>query len=545
MSVSLFKIYVGFFLLNYLAIAETEPSFLFSEKEGLQLIKSLEDRQNDAAQYQESEFSNEKVKKSIDTKSPVKSKLKADKQETLSTQSSSDGRELAASPSPLINLRESKNTASSIKSKSEATQVINSPDQSKQKGKQVTTAPDQPNSDNQAGDSSNLSNSEELPIPQNSLSEEFAPKTEERIQGTDFLDTLSEDVSWFFQEKKTKHKVAITPIFSHNLTDGIRLGLRLFSYSLDEKGYYLALAGSNYLLSPFYRFNASYISNRKGDFRIESSLIYDNHYEEYFGEGVMAKLSDKPTKLFAHRLMADYKIFYQPSHIDFYGGLGLQLFLRRERLEYQKEKKKHFEDEFFLFPKIFAGHDSRDSWKNPKKGAFHTLSFGCKPSLGFQKSFCKGEGDVRFYFSLFKDFNLHDNLKKSVFAFRAFAGSALFSPGSYSMAYSLGGQNPFQNLNTFRGFKQNRFRGDKMYFAQAEIRFPIWEEYIGGVLFTELGEVAGYKDQFKGFVVDYGGGLRFGLPPDYDMKVRFDYGFGYDKQNKFNYDVTVNFLHIF
>lgn len=390
------------------------------------------------------------------------------------------------------------------------------------------------------------SNSEEntnLQVQKNVISESFAPQTEEQVQGTNFLDTLSEDVSWVFQEKRTRHKIALTPVFSYNPTHRFRLGLRFFAYSSDKKGYYFAFSGSQYLSRPFNRMNISYIGNRKGNLRTESFLIYDNHYENHFGEGMEAQLSDLK-KLYAHRFMADYKIFYQAPDENFYVGLGGQIFFRKERPKYQEEKK-YFDKELFLFLKSFAGYDSRDNWKDPKKGAFHQLSFGCKAILDYQTSYCKAEGDLRFYLSLFKETALHQSLKNSVLALRVFAGSSLFSSSSYSLTYNLGGQNPFQGLNTLRGFKQNRFRGDKTYFAQTEIRLPLWEKYLTGVLFTELGEVAGYKENFKGFVIDYGGGFRIGLPPDYDMKLRLDFGAGYDKQKKINHSVIASFLHTF
>ena len=221
-----------------------------------------------------------------------------------------------------------------------------------------------------------------------------------------------------------------------------------------------------------------------------------------------------------------------------------KFFSGRKGRKYQEEKK-YFDEELFLFLKAFVNYDSRDNWKDPKKGVFHQLSFGCKPILDYHNSYCKGEGDLRFYFSLFKETSLHPSLKNSVLALRAFAGSSFFSPSSYSLAYSLGRQDPFQGLNTLRGFKQNRFRGDKIYLAQTEIRLPLWDKYLSGVLFAELGEVARYKENFTGFVIDYGGGLRIGLPPDYDMKLRLDYGTGYDKQQKRNDSVVINVFHAF
>ena len=384
----------------------------------------------------------------------------------------------------------------------------------------------------------------ELNTPQHSISEDFAPQAGESIEGTSFLNSSLEDWSWFFQEKKTKHKLALTPVYSYNRTQGSRLGLRFFAYSTDKKGYYFAFSGSRYLFHPFSRFNMSYIGHRRGNFRTESSFIYDNHYENYFGEGMKARLSDLK-KLYAHRFMADYKMIHQAPNQNFYMGLGAQLFFRKERPQYQGGEI-YFNKELFLFLKGFVGYDSRDNWKDPKTGAFHQLSFGCKAILAYPGGYCKGEGDLRFYLSLFKETHFAHSLKNSVVALRVFAGSSFLSPSTYSTAYSLGGENPFQNIKTLRGYKQNRFRGDKMYFSQTEIRFPIWKQYLDGAVFAELGETTNYEDPFEGsVVVDYGGGLRIGLPPDYDMKIRADFGTGRDKQKKRNYNFIVSFFQAF
>lgn len=482
----LLKAFIGLFLLNNLLFASETPSFVFSEKEGLQPLEASSKKQkSEKEDLQPLTTSVEKQKEDIKVQKPENKVVESDEQ---------------------IKEEENQTANSFIESSSEE------------------------NTNSQ--------------VQENSISESFAPQTEEQTQETNFWDTLLEDTSWFFQEKRTKHKIAIVPIASYNQTQSVRLGLRFFTYSSDQKGYYFALSGSKYLFRPFNRFDISYIGNRKGKLREESSLIYDNHYENYFGEeGMNAQLSDLKL-LYAHRLMANYKISHQILNEHLYAGLGAQVFFRKERLEHQEEKK-YFDEELFLFLKAFINYDSRDNWKDPKKGVFHQLSFGCKPILDYHNSYCKGEGDLRFYLSLFKETSLHPSLKNSVLALRAFAGSSLFSPSSYSMAYNLGRETPFQGLNTLRGFKQNRFRGDKIYLAQTEIRLPLWENYLAGVAFAELGEVSSYKENFTGFVIDYGGGFRIGLPPDYDMKLRFDVGIGYDRQKKKNYSIVFNAFHAF
>ena len=380
-----------------------------------------------------------------------------------------------------------------------------------------------------------------------SISEDFAPQKTEQVKGAGFLNSFFEDSSWFFQKKESTHKIGITPQYKYDKTQGHRLGLSLFSYSPKEKGYYINSSISTYLFRPFFRFGLTFIGNREKALRIKSGLIYDNHYETYYGDvkdpqAMQAPLSDK-TKIYSDRFIAYYDIYHQEQDQDYYLGLGAKAFFRKERASIQNGKS-YFDPSAFVFLRAFLGFDTRDNWKDPKTGAFHQVSLGCKAILSYPESYCQGNGDLRFYLSLFKESNF-PLFKDSVLALRAFAGSSFLSSSSYSTKYSLAGYSFFQSINTLRGFKINRFIGDKIYFAQSELRFPIWDKYLQGVVFIELGEVAEFNKTFSGFVMDYGAGLRIGLPPKYDMKLRIDYAQGRDLQGYRNYDVNVSILQVF
>ena len=382
--------------------------------------------------------------------------------------------------------------------------------------------------------------------PAHSISEDFAPQEPEYIEGAGFLDSFIENSSWFFQNKNTDHKIGITPNYSHDTTEGHRLGLSLFSYSPKEKGYYLNTTINKYLFRPYFRFSLSFIGGRGGLFRSKANLIYNNHYENYYGDiekpqSMQASLVEL-TQIYAHRFIFNYDLAYQEKDQDFYFGLGAKAFIRKERTDLQNNKQ-YFPNEAFLFLRAFVGFDNRDNLRNPKKGSFHQVSFGCKANLSYSDSHCQGEGDLRFYFPL-----LYGNdsifFKDSVLALRAFFGSSVLS-SSYTTKYSLGRYSFFQGINTLRAFKRNRFIGDKIYFAQSELRWPIWDKYLQGIVFFELGETAELSQFFKDLVVDYGAGLRFGFPPKYDLKLRVDWGTGHDLQGVRNYDLTISFLQVF
>ena len=382
--------------------------------------------------------------------------------------------------------------------------------------------------------------------PAHSISEDFAPEEEEYIEGAGFLNSFIENSSWFFQNKNTDHKIGITPNYSHDTTEGHRLGLSLFSYSPKDKGYYLNAAINKYLFRPYARFSMSFIGNREGLFRSKANLIYNNHYEIYYGDiekpqSMQASLAEL-TQIYAHRFIFNYDLAYQEKDQDFYFGLGAKALIRKERVDLQNNKQ-YFPNEAFLFLRAFVGFDNRDNVRNPKKGSFHQVSFGCKANLSYSDSHCQGEGDLRFYFPLFYG---SDSIffKDSILALRAFFGSSVLS-SSYTTKYSLGRYSFFQGINTLRAFKRNRFIGDKIYFAQSELRWPIWDKYLQGIVFFELGETAELSQFFKDLVVDYGAGLRFGFPPKYDLKLRLDWGTGHDLQGVRNYDLTISFLQVF
>jgi len=435
-----------------------------------------------------------------------------------------------------------------LKAEDSVSSLISPP--SKQKAKIIIDGNDisiskNPNSTNPK--QTDLSKTQEDPIkeePQHSISEDFAPQDKEQIDGVSVIDSFLEDVSWFFQKKQTRHKIGFSPDYSYNKSQGSRLGLRLFTFSPKKKGYYFSIAGSKYLHQPFEQWIISYISNRESTLRSESSLTYDNHYENYYGEGMSNSLEDVK-KLYANRLLLKYKLIYQAPNQSFYLGLGAELHYRNEKPEFQKNQETYFDKEFFLFFKSYLGYDSRNRWKNTSEGVFHQISFACKSILAFPGAYCRGELDLRFYTSLFKNTNYHDILKNSAWALRAFTGSSFLSRSTYSTAYSLSGWNTFQNIKSLRGFKYNRFRGDKIYFIQSEYRLPLIKNYLQGALFAEMGEVAAYKQPFKNFVIDYGGGLRLGVPQDKNMKLRLDVGTGLDTQGIRNYNFIIAFFQAF
>ena len=472
------------------------PSLVFSEKEGLTAV-SLENQESDQQKSQA-----QKASPAVSGQKPSKS------------------------PSDSSNTQQPNTASDNKQTQEQASETLK-----KEEPLEVSTTPEEPES-----------------ASTDSISESFAPTKASKSYDFGFLGPLLKDTSWFFQKKKTKHKLAFVPSYAYNGTQNSLLGLRLFSFSPKQEGYYLAFSGAKYIFKPYYSLLLTYKSDRSSVIRTETKAIYDNHPESYYGlltkyQGMQAPLEEK-TELHAHRVKINYDLFYQEKKNKHYLGLGLSFFSRTERTHLQ-DNKSHFSSEHFLFARAFAGWDSRDNWKYPTKGAFHQLSLGCKASLVFSDAYCQTQGDFRLYVSFLKNMTSLPLLQKTILSLRAFYGTSLFNPASYAVKYSLGESSFFQNLTSLRGFKSNRFIGDKMYFAQSELKVPLWKEYLIAALFLELGEVAQFKEAWTNFVYNYGAGLRIGWPNDTGMKLRVDYGLGKDQQDQRNYDVTISFLQAF
>ncbi len=96
---------------------------------------------------------------------------------------------------------------------------------------------------------------------------------------------------------------------------------------------------------------------------------------------------------------------------------------------------------------------------------------------------------------------------------RLAAGISDGDPG-YLFRYALGG------AERLRGLEGNRMRGKRYWLVQNEVRYPIWR-FISGTAFVESGSVG--EESYGAPLTTYGIGLRFGLPPDYRVKLRFDF----------------------
>lgn len=103
-----------------------------------------------------------------------------------------------------------------------------------------------------------------------------------------------------------------------------------------------------------------------------------------------------------------------------------------------------------------------------------------------------------------------------VLAHRLSGGTSLGEPG-YMERYTLGG------TGQLRGFEDNRFRGNKFYSLQEELRVPIIPA-LSAAASVDLGAVS---DGALGRPHrSMQAGVRAGIPPSYGMVARLDFGYG-------------------
>ncbi|MCB9020196.1 MAG: BamA/TamA family outer membrane protein [Chitinophagales bacterium] len=125
--------------------------------------------------------------------------------------------------------------------------------------------------------------------------------------------------------------------------------------------------------------------------------------------------------------------------------------------------------------------------------------------------------EVRMEFSAF-----HAVWKQQVLAWNLLADLHPGNPPFNRMAM-MGGQ--FYMRGNFEG----RLRDKHLLTTQMEYRVPVWR-FIGVTGFGGIGEVGDALSSFtwSGLRYSYGAGLRLELMPDSNLKLRVDYGFGYD-----------------
>ena len=326
--------------------------------------------------------------------------------------------------------------------------------------------------------------------------------------------------SWFLFPDKNPQKWAILPVYSHNSTYGHTFGGRFFVYPSGNTGYYTSLEG---IVSQGLFFNSSFVYQywRKNKDQFSFTALYDGFSEPYYGEGPNTKPEDRKN-IPTDNIHVNIEYISRLRH-HLHGGIFFGFDYRQvddSQFVSEKDTLPFHEKEQFLSSGFLLRYDSRDNYFNAIKGEYYELKSWVLfplPSPIFLK------GEARLFFPLYKNY--------WVLAGRASMGTSLLNSAPYLFRFALGGP------EKLRGYRQNRFRGDKYYLSQIEMRYTPWP-FLTLAGFFDVGS-AGDKLSLPPRY-SFGGGLRFGLPPDYNKKIRTEVGFGQDQ-----YNIVVAFGHPF
>ncbi|WP_346863106.1 BamA/TamA family outer membrane protein [uncultured Draconibacterium sp.] len=178
-------------------------------------------------------------------------------------------------------------------------------------------------------------------------------------------------------------------------------------------------------------------------------------------------------------------------------------------------------------------YDSRDNVANPYTGRFAFASFRAIPKfLGSTKNATTLWLEYRDYFSL-SELN-----PRNIFAFWTYGNFTTSGTLPYMNLPALGWD---QMGRSGRAFPQGRFRGENLYYAEAEWRFPLTllkrnPDLLGGVVFANMTTASNKADEVKlfNYVEPAAGlGLRIMIQKQSRANLTIDYGWGMNGEGAF------------
>ena len=329
-------------------------------------------------------------------------------------------------------------------------------------------------------------------------------------------------VTWFLSEEESSHKGALVPLYKRSNFLGHILAARLFIYPTSEKGTYLSLSGHWGLTKPIKGVQSHWIYwTDQGEW--SSLLHWERTFDPFYKNETTARIEIPIQKKefhiqYLHNLSEKWQV-----------GLFAEFQERREEggrpcTLLTKTEEKTLPNQCYGFsPQELGGtigtkvrKDTRDNIFNPSKGyLFQTDVKAGYEYYNLSDVFLQFNSQISFIVSI---------LDQEKWVLNLAVGGTLFDSKEndlpYSFQFKLGG------IDYLRGYLQGRFHSDQYYLAQGEFRWPLLS-WLESVLFVDLGQVSWFKKP----LFSTGAGVRIGLPPSYDKKIRVEMGWGQDQHN--------------
>ncbi len=310
----------------------------------------------------------------------------------------------------------------------------------------------------------------------------------------------------------------VSPVIGYDPSLGMILGGAYFRFPLRVPGRYFD-AQLQVISKGKFNFQTTYTAFEiRPKLNLHVAASYSTFFQYYFGEGNQTS-GDHYSVLYADNLKIKPELQWKLGNhrqINFFADV-------RGRKETGATDQQGTDLGTRFFPDgtgaalgVSFQRDTRDNTFSSRKGTLKLIGAQYIPAAWNTS----GSGSVAQIYGEVRHFRpLHDS--RFALATRLAAGWSFGSP-DYMYRYSLGGS------YTLRGYYNNRFRGDRYYAAQAELRFPLYKRF-SGVAFVDAGDVA--DDGFRKPKWTWGGGLRFALSEN--IKLRLDYGIAKDQRGVF------------
>ena len=333
---------------------------------------------------------------------------------------------------------------------------------------------------------------------------------------------MNAQATWFLSEKESTHKLAFVPSYRRSNFLGHILASRLFIYPTSEKGHYLSLSGHLGLNKTIRGVKGHWIhwaDRSEWSSSLQWEKAFDPYYKNESTHRIEIPIQRKEFQIQYLRTIKENLqagLFFEFQERIEEGGRPCILFKG-------KEEQKIPQQCYGFSPHEFGGTigtklrwDTRDDIFNPSKGyLFQTHIKAGYEHYNLSDFFLQFESKISFIFSI---------LDKEKWVLNLAAGGSLFDPKEndlpYTFQFKLGG------MDYLRGYLQGRFHSGQYYLAQGEFRWPLIS-WLESVLFLDLGQVNWLKKP----IFSTGAGVRIGLPPSYDKKIRVEMGWGKDQYN--------------